>query len=175
MTSLWKSLMLVSLTALLASCFGPPAPYGGRRPPGQRYSLDNPPPGGNPNLAADSRYVQNVPGQPPIPGGDIATPQLDPGLALDPNASTAPNPIDPATPGVGPTTDPAAPTETPITTPEPPKPQPPAELPYGKPVPGKRGFVYSPYDSSAGFVDVQGIAPGTKVRCPYTGKVFRVP
>ena len=50
-----------------------------------------------------------------------------------------------------------------------------AELPYGVPVPGKKGFVYSPYDKSAGFVDVRDIGPGTKVRCPYTGKIFRVP
>jgi hypothetical protein len=42
-------------------------------------------------------------------------------------------------------------------------------------VPGKPGFVYSPFDKTAGVVDVQGMAPGTKVKCPYTGKVFIVP
>lgn len=166
---MWKPLLLVTLTTLLASCFGPPDPYGGRRPPGQRYSLDRPPQGGNANLAADSRYVQNVPDR-ADPAANIQTPELDPGLALDPNASTAPGPNDPAT-----DTTTTAPPDGAVTPPTPPKPQPPAELPYGKPVPGKRGFVYSPYDSSAGFVDVQGIAPGTKVRCPYTGKIFRVP
>ena len=47
--------------------------------------------------------------------------------------------------------------------------------PYGVKVPGKPGFVYSPFDKTAGVVDVQGMAPGTKVKCPYTGKVFIVP
>jgi hypothetical protein len=42
-------------------------------------------------------------------------------------------------------------------------------------VPGKPGFVYSPFDKTAGVVDVQGMAPGTKVTCPYAGKVFIVP
>lgn len=172
MKALWQNLTLVALTALLAGCFGPPPSYRGARPPGQRYSLDRPPPGNDPNIAADSRYVQQVPA-PPTTAEDIAEPQIDPGLSTDPSVSTAPGPNDPANPANPTTADPA---NAAATTPEPPPPpQPPAELPYGKPVPGKRGFVYSPYDSSAGFVDVQGIAPGTKVRCPYTGKIFRVP
>ncbi len=48
------------------------------------------------------------------------------------------------------------------------------DLPYGQPVPGKTGFVSSPY-STKGFVDVSGIPVGTKVKCPYSGKIFRVP
>lgn len=49
------------------------------------------------------------------------------------------------------------------------------DLPYGTPIPGKKGFVYSPWNPGKGPVDVQDIPTGTKVRCPYTGKVFRVP
>lgn len=48
-------------------------------------------------------------------------------------------------------------------------------LPYGKPVPGKAGYVYSPYDKNGGYVDVTGFAPGSKVKDPYSGKVFLVP
>ena len=49
------------------------------------------------------------------------------------------------------------------------------DLPYGKPVPGKPGYVFSPYDKSGGYVDVTGYAPGQKVKDPYTGKIFLVP
>jgi hypothetical protein len=47
-------------------------------------------------------------------------------------------------------------------------------LPFGVPVPGKEGLVYSPY-YSGGYVDVKGMPPGSKARCPYTKKIFRVP
>ena len=50
-----------------------------------------------------------------------------------------------------------------------------SELPYAKPVPGKPGYVFSPFDKDGGYVDVTGFAPGTKVKDPYTGKIFLVP
>jgi hypothetical protein len=49
------------------------------------------------------------------------------------------------------------------------------ELPYGIPVVGKKGFVYSPYAEDKGMVDVEGMNRGTRLQCPYTGKHFRVP
>ncbi len=50
-----------------------------------------------------------------------------------------------------------------------------SSLPYAKPVPGKPGYVFSPYDKNGGYVDVTGFAPGSKVKDPYSGKVFLVP
>ena len=50
-----------------------------------------------------------------------------------------------------------------------------SDYPYGQPVPGKPGFVTSPYAQGTGYVDVRGFPPGTEVKDPYTGKVFLVP
>jgi len=49
-----------------------------------------------------------------------------------------------------------------------------AALPYGKPIPGKPGFLYSPYDPKF-IIDVRGFPPGTLVNDPNTNKPFRVP
>jgi hypothetical protein len=49
------------------------------------------------------------------------------------------------------------------------------KLPYGIPVPGKPGIVFSPYDQSKGYIDVRTYPPGTEVDDPYTGKKFLVP
>jgi hypothetical protein len=49
------------------------------------------------------------------------------------------------------------------------------EFPYAKPVPGKPGYVFSPFDQNGGYVDVTGYSPGQKVKDPYTGKIFLVP
>ena len=42
------------------------------------------------------------------------------------------------------------------------------DLPYGKPVPGKPGYVFSPFDKNGGYVDVTGYSPGQKVKDPYS-------
>jgi hypothetical protein len=52
---------------------------------------------------------------------------------------------------------------------------PPEQFPTAKPVPGKPGYVFSPYDPSGGYVDVNGYSPGSKVKDPYSGKIFFVP
>lgn len=49
------------------------------------------------------------------------------------------------------------------------------DFPYGTPVPGKQGFVTSPFAPDSGFIDVRGFPPGTAVKDPYTNKIFLTP
>jgi hypothetical protein len=72
-------------------------------------------------------------------------------------------------PSPGPTSSPPAVTEK--TKPAPTQ----SQLPTAKPVPGKPGYVFSPFDPSGGYVDVTGYTPGQKVKDPYSGKIFLVP
>jgi hypothetical protein len=48
-------------------------------------------------------------------------------------------------------------------------------FPTAKAVPDKPGYVFSPFDSSGRYVDVSGYTPGTKVKDPWTDKIFIVP
>jgi hypothetical protein len=48
-------------------------------------------------------------------------------------------------------------------------------FPTAEPVPGKPGFVISPFDASRRYVDVSGYPPGSKAKDPWTDKVFIVP
>lgn len=50
-----------------------------------------------------------------------------------------------------------------------------AQFPVAKPVPGKPGYVFSPYDPNGGYVDVTGYSSGSKVKDPYSQKIFLVP
>ena len=51
-----------------------------------------------------------------------------------------------------------------------------AGLPYGIPVPGRKGMVSSPYlPEEDKYIDVTDFASGSVVKDPYTGKFFLVP
>lgn len=87
-------------------------------------------------------------------------------------------PTTPVTPQVKP--QPQAPTTPAPTKPAPIATTPPAkaetqEIPFGNPIAGRPGFVNSPYAAKHQLVDVTGLPVGMEVKCPYTGKLFRVP
>jgi hypothetical protein len=48
-------------------------------------------------------------------------------------------------------------------------------FPTAKAVPGKPGYVFSPFDADGRYVDVSGYASGSKVKDPWTDKIFVVP
>jgi hypothetical protein len=50
------------------------------------------------------------------------------------------------------------------------------QFPTAKPVPGRAGLVYNPFDpNGGGYIDVSGYPPGTKVKDPDSQKIFIVP
>lgn len=120
-------------------------------------------------------------------GNSIAHPRHTPTPKPSRKSSTQDNqnpnqPSAPPTPPVAPVVAPPAPTPvqtpTPMTarvadTVVPSKSK--RDLPYGIPVPGKPGFVTSPFSPKSGYVDVRGFPSGTEVKDPYTGKTFLTP
>jgi len=50
-----------------------------------------------------------------------------------------------------------------------------SQFPVAKPVPGKPGLVFNPFDPNGGFIDVSGYTPGSKVKDPDSQKIFIVP
>ena len=112
-----------------------------------------------------------------------AAPKPEPKVAPTPAPVAKPKPVE--TPKVAATTPPPSkpePKTTPApapaktqTTPPPVAATAPAKLPFGAPITGRPGFVNSPYAEKHQLVDVTGLSVGTEVKCPYTGKLFRVP
>lgn len=49
------------------------------------------------------------------------------------------------------------------------------EIPFGTVVPGRINMVNSPFAGKTQLVDVAGMSAGQTVKCPYTGKLFKVP
>ena len=113
---------------------------------------DEPPPRVRHNVARYPQEPQPAAGQYPPP-----TQPYDPNGPVQPDGTA---PIEQAPTGPPP---PAAPTKVAK-----------GDFPYGIPVPGKKNLVESPF-SPGKYVDVEGFAPGTEVKDPYTGKIFLVP
>ena len=119
---------------------------------------------------SDGRRIPDIKRDPSNTTVDITPPEAQPEAkpAGDPGESTTPpDTTDTSTPESKPSDTPSTVESKPAVTRE--------DLPFGQPVVGKKGFVYSPHAPDKGQVDVDGIPAGTKVKCPYTGKVFRVP
>lgn len=53
--------------------------------------------------------------------------------------------------------------------------RPAGEIPEGLPVEGRPGLVRSPYGQPHQLVDVSDLKPGDLIKCPFSGKAFRVP
>lgn len=154
-----------------------PSPYFRRErssdgPPSDRAnpSLPSPEsaPGSSPAAHDPSRTRVDLtppppaPGNPPIPSNQPLEKMPDSQAVAPTNSSSAP----PPTPGAGGSTNGNT------AKPAPAKRE---DLPYGISIPGRKGYVYSPFTDNKQQVDVTDIPTGTKVKCPYTGKVFRVP
>src|SRR5713101_1971083 len=49
------------------------------------------------------------------------------------------------------------------------------QFPVARPVPGKPGLVFNPFNASGGYIDVSGYAPGSRVKDPDSQQIFIVP
>jgi len=111
-------------------------------------------------------------------GGKLQDERSQPEALLSPSRKNASDEIPVASPRANssPTPFPTAAKRTmPITSPSPVRSEPQeSALPYGKAIPGKPGFLYSPYDPKF-IIDVRGFPPGTLVNDPNGNKPFRVP
>ncbi|MEO7932656.1 MAG: hypothetical protein ABIT76_05810 [Chthoniobacterales bacterium] len=98
--------------------------------------------------------------------GPVVKHETAPHVSPTPKPSPKPTPKVKASPTPKPVTE-ATPKPTPAESNEPP--------PFASPVPGKKGYVTSPFSPGAGFIDVTGLPPGSLAKDPYSGKAFRVP
>lgn len=118
-----------------------------------------------PPRPAPARIQEPPPRALPAPPEPVAA--TKPAPAAPPPAEKPPEPKPAPTVATTPKSEP---------TPAAPAPAAPADqIPYGTPVPGRPGLVNSPFAGKYQLVDVTGLPAGQEVKCPYTGKLFRVP
>ncbi len=123
-------------------------------------------------VTAPVRLVHRQTDQPPVAAtSDVTTPGIPvspptrPAVATGRTATTS---ASPRSSGTRKSTAQAMPSVSPRIEPEA------QQFPTARPVPSKPGYVYSPSDPNK-YVDVSGYAPGSKVKDPYSGKIFLVP
>lgn len=148
-------------------------PYGSPSPSYSRVSTSS-------GLVTNRYYA---PSTSPAPAPQIAQPTYRP-KSTTPRRSTKPRVIvvddeptsKPSIADSAPKKTPPSPSSTKPSTPNTASsPAPKKDLPYGSAVSGRPNMVNSPYASKTQLVDVAGMSPGQTVKCPYSGKLFRVP
>lgn len=50
-----------------------------------------------------------------------------------------------------------------------------SHLPYGLLIPGRPGFINSPFAAKHQLINIAGMSAGMAVKCPFSGKLFRIP
>lgn len=121
--------------------------------------------------AASNRYYA-------VPSENVRPTPPRPRVTPAPAAPSTRIPVEEPAPPTAPTVVKNEPAPTPApssTTPESSHKPANADLPYGTAVPGRPNMVNSPYAGKTQLVDVSGMGPGQTVKCPYTGKLFKVP
>ena len=106
---------------------------------------------------------------------ETAPPPPQPVPARSPRTITSTTTTAPSPPQQNETHPPTSATSHPGATPQSSSTNSGAQFPVAKPVPGKPGYVFSPYDPNGGYVDVSGYPSGSKVKDPYSQKIFLVP
>lgn len=158
-------LLATAASSLITSCVDPMMPP--PPPPGRGRNLDAPPRYGV--SESQTRYFEGTP--PPPPGSGDPAAVLTPEPGAPPVTTVVPPPVTTVVPPPVTTVVPP-PTTTPAPTPAP---APAADIPFATRMPGKPGFVKSPFDPNGQAIDVRDFQSGQKARCPYTGKIFKVP
>ena len=168
MKRLLQASLLIATATSFTACYSPnppPPPRGGRG-----RSLDVPPRYGvsqeqtqylnGVDLENNPAAVQSPDPTAPVTGENVTPPPTTDNPAAPPPVSVTPPGSTPAP------ANPSTPT---------PAPAPAADIPYATRITGKPGFVKSPFDPNGQAIDVRDFQSGQKARCPYTGKIFRVP